>query len=147
MQRPLVIGYGNPLREDDGVGLRAAELVAERFSHEAVQVLTARQLTPELAAPVGESSMVIFLDAECGETPGQVMTRELALAQSDTESWTHQGSPAQILALAKAFSNSAPQAFLITGSIDHLDWSEQLSPTGEETARRMFAAATALLNQ
>ncbi len=146
MRRPLVIGYGNPLREDDGVGLRAAELVAERFSHEAVQVLTARQLTPELAAHVGESPLVIFLDAAYGEAPGQVATLELAPAGPDSKSWTHQGSPAQILAWAKAFSNSAPHAFLITGSIEHLGWSEHLSEAGEETAHRMFAVATALLN-
>jgi hypothetical protein len=27
MKRPLIVGYGNSLREDDGIGLRAAELV------------------------------------------------------------------------------------------------------------------------
>ena len=145
MRRPLVIGYGNPLRQDDRVGLRAAELLAEEFSDEAVHVLTARQLTPEFAAPVAESSLTIFLDAECGDIPGQVTTRELTAAQSDSDSWTHQGSPARLLALADTLSGSAPRAFLITGSVQHLNWGEKLTDAGEEIAQRMFAAATDLL--
>src|SRR5579884_2097858 len=65
MPHPLVIGYGNPLREDDAVGLRAAELVDSG-------AYRCHQLTPELASVVADASMVIFLDAARCEKPGEI---------------------------------------------------------------------------
>jgi hydrogenase maturation protease len=45
----LLIGYGNTLRNDDGVGVRIAEIIAEE-NRPHVQVIATHQLTPELAA-------------------------------------------------------------------------------------------------
>jgi hydrogenase maturation protease len=146
MKRPLVIGYGNPLREDDGLGLRAAQMIQDRLPPGAVRVLTSRQLTPELAADVAGSSLVIFLDAESGTSPGLVTTRPLHAKRDASPSWTHTGSPAALLALSEALSGSAPPSFLVTGVIGGLGWSEHLSSIGNETAHKMCAAAVALLH-
>ncbi len=77
-ERPvLVIGYGNTLRRDDGVGVRAAELMAADPRFAGVEVLTAYQLTPELSLDIATASLVIFVDADVRGLPGAIEVREL----------------------------------------------------------------------
>ncbi|MBW7939884.1 MAG: hypothetical protein H3C63_14095, partial [Candidatus Omnitrophica bacterium] len=50
MNRVLVIGFGNPLRGDDGFGWEVAGQLERRLSQESsVHILTPIQLAPELA--------------------------------------------------------------------------------------------------
>ena len=66
MPAPLVIGFGNRLRSDDGTGLWLAEqLQAQRTP---MQVLACQQLTPELAAAVGAAKAVLFVDASAADS-------------------------------------------------------------------------------
>jgi len=58
----LVIGYGNSLRSDDGAGCRVADIVAS-WDLPYVRSLTVHQLTPELAEPIAQSDLTIFVDA------------------------------------------------------------------------------------
>ena len=57
----LVIGFGNTLRSDDGAGIRAAELVAERYSN--ADCITTHELHPEMAETIAEHDKVFFIDA------------------------------------------------------------------------------------
>jgi hydrogenase maturation protease len=76
----LVIGYGNPLRGDDGVGWHAAEALSAmpeaRVPHE-LEILTTQQLTPELAADIARARLVIFVDASIDHRPGEIACRHL----------------------------------------------------------------------
>jgi Ni,Fe-hydrogenase maturation factor len=82
----LVIGYGNTLRRDDGVGVRAAELIAAdpRLAH--ARVLAVHQLTPELALDIGAVSLVIFVDADARGLPGAIEVHELVATGSAARS-------------------------------------------------------------
>jgi len=73
----LVIGYGNTLRRDDGVGVRAAEMMAADSRFADVEVLTAYQLTPELSLDIATASLVVFVDADVRGLPGSIEVREL----------------------------------------------------------------------
>ncbi|HEY9173382.1 MAG TPA: hydrogenase maturation protease, partial [Verrucomicrobiae bacterium] len=53
----LVIGYGNTLRRDDGIGPKVAEAVAE-LNLPGVRSLACPQLTPELAEPIAHAKRV-----------------------------------------------------------------------------------------
>ena len=64
----LVIGIGNTLRGDDGVGWWLAQR-AERW-RPAVQVRVVQQLTPELAAELAPVNRVLFIDAWLGPAEG-----------------------------------------------------------------------------
>ncbi len=59
----LVIGYGNELRGDDGIG---PHVVSELAALELPGVLTriVHQLLPELAAELADTCLVIFVDAQ-----------------------------------------------------------------------------------
>ena len=53
----VVIGYGNELRGDDGAGPRVARAVAAH-NLPGVQIITAHQLTPEMADGLAEARVV-----------------------------------------------------------------------------------------
>jgi hydrogenase maturation protease len=69
----LVVGYGNALRGDDAVGCRVAELLAGDTRLRGVRIEARHQLTPELAADIAASELVVLIDAAQGEaSPGEV---------------------------------------------------------------------------
>lgn len=139
----LVIGYGNPLREDDGVGWRAAELLEERLSPGAAGIIQCHQLTPELAAKLEQARVVVFLDAACDQEPGIVSC--VSVQADEAGAWSHHLSPGQLLTLAKQLSGQAPPAFLIRGGVLRMGLGEKLTESGERAAVQMAEAAYALL--
>ena len=77
----LIIGYGNPLRGDDGVGWRVAEAAGTALPEGAATVLAVHQLTPELSAPISRAGRVVFVDAAAeGEDAGNRQLGSAALA-------------------------------------------------------------------
>ena len=63
MARVLILGYGNPLRTDDGLGWRAAEELALRFSSDEVEIRTCHQLLPEMVDLISQTDTIFFVDA------------------------------------------------------------------------------------
>ena len=139
MKRPLIIGYGNSLREDDGIGLRAAELVESNLARGEADVLQCHQLTPELAAQVQAASLVIFLDAALDREPGKVSV--IPPYKVGPTAWSHHLSPSQLLSLV----DKAPPAYWITCGVSRTGWREGLTVQGEGLAVGMAAAALSLL--
>ena len=71
MTRPvLVLGYGNILRTDDGIGWRVAECLADDPRLAGVSVIGCHQLTPELALDLSQASLAILVDAAVGPAAG-----------------------------------------------------------------------------
>jgi hypothetical protein len=68
----LIVGYGNSLRSDDGVGWHTAGLLAGDPRLAGARVLARHQLLPELAADVGRASLVVLVDAATQGAPGSV---------------------------------------------------------------------------
>jgi hydrogenase maturation protease len=141
MKKPLIIGYGNSLREDDGIGPRAAELVRRALAPDAAGIVQCHQLTPELALEVEGASLVIFLDAALNQSPSDVVCTEVHKAEPSA--WCHELSPEQLLGLIE----EAPAAYAITCGISNTAWREGLTAQGEHWATRMAAAALRLLHE
>jgi hydrogenase maturation protease len=139
MKRPLVIGYGNPLREDDGIGPRAAEIVQQSLAPGAARVLQCQQLTPELALEIEDTSRVIFLDAALDQPPGEITLTNLQKAESSA--WSHHLTPRQLLSLVE----DPPPAYAITCGVLRTGWREGMTAEGEHNAVRMAIAALSLL--
>src|SRR5664279_3375334 len=130
----LVIGYGNTLRRDDGVGPKVAEAVAA-LAMPGVRALAFPLLTPELADPVSQARVVIFVDAAV-DAPREVQMRKLAPADT-SQIMAHSASPATLLALARDVFGHAPEAWLLTIPAENIDIGEELSAftrRGLETA-------------
>ena len=130
----LVIGYGNTLRRDDGVGPGVAEAVAG-LALPGVRTLACPLLTPELAEAVSQAHVAIFVDAAV-DAPREVQLRTLAPAGS-SQVMAHAASPATLLALARDVFGHAPEAWWLTIPVEDLGIGEELSPL----ARRGFEIA------
>jgi hydrogenase maturation protease len=130
----LVIGYGNTLRRDDGVGPRVADAVAA-LALPGVRALACPLLTPELADPISRARVAIFVDAAV-DAPREVQMRKLAPADT-SQIMAHAASPATLLALARDVFGHAPEAWWLTIPAEELGIGERLSllaQRGFETA-------------
>ena len=134
MLHTLIIGYGNPLRGDDGVGPRAAELLADRGRvtqlplPDGVQVLVCHQLTLELAPQIAEADRLILIDARATGEPGSIEQCILTPAIPDRSSLTHHVDAQGLLAAAQMLYGHAPETVLFTVSGASFDPGEALSP-------------------
>jgi hydrogenase maturation protease len=124
----LVIGYGNTLRRDDGVGPRVAEAVAV-LALPGVRALACPLLTPELADPISRARIAIFVDAAV-DAPREVQLRKLAPASS-SQVMAHAASPATLLALARDVFGHAPEAWWLTIPAEELGIGEEFSPLAQ----------------
>jgi Ni,Fe-hydrogenase maturation factor len=157
----LVIGYGNTLRGDDGVGPRVAEAI-EKLNLPGVRTLVCQQLSPEYADPVSRAHTVVFVDAivntgdkwqvtsdwkkwqatsgetSCHPSPDtcHVQLRKLEPGEL-SQLMAHAADPRTLLALARDVFGHAPQAWWLTIPAVKLDFSETLTPE----AQRGFAEA------
>ena len=118
----LMIGYGNPLRCDDGIGPYLAATLGDGW-----QILTSIQLTPELAEPISRAKQVVFLDAAHGDTPGEVVCRWVEPLPANG-AFSHTVTPASLLASAQTLYGAAPVAVLVTVTGASFGFSTELSP-------------------
>ena len=95
----LVIGYGNTLRGDDGVGQRVAEEIV-LLELPAVQAIARHQLTPELAEPISKARAVIFVDAAVDVEGNAVRVTSVAPV-AEQQVLAHTTSPGGLLELAR----------------------------------------------
>src|ERR1017187_2234919 len=124
----LVIGYGNTLRGDDGVGPRVADAVAA-LNLPGVRTLVCPMLTPELADPISQARVVIFVDAAV-DAPKEVQLRKLEPNET-SQLMAHAADPRTMLALARDVFGHAPQAWWLTIPAVKLDFSETLTPEAQ----------------
>lgn len=127
----LVIGYGNPLRGDDGAGWAAADMLADR-----TQAITTHQLVPELAEPISKAGLVVFIDAAADLPPGKISRRPVQPLEQ-TYSMTHHFSPAGLLSLARQVYGRCPQALLFTIGGEDFSHRQELSRTVQAACRRV----------
>ena len=125
----LVIGYGNELRRDDGVGPRVADAVAEwKLPH--IQSIACHQLTPELTDPIASAAHVVFVDAALGAL-GSVQCREIE-PDENSQVMTHAANPGSLLALTRQAFGRCPAASWLTIPVQDVDFGEELSPLARQ---------------
>lgn len=139
MRSTLVIGYGNDLRGDDGVGVSVARAV-EAWNRPDVRAREARQLLWEMVEEMKDVDTVIFVDAILGDF-GSIEV--LAVTPMwPPSSLSHTCEPGCLLALAQAFYKHGPSGWLITIPVVSLEHGEGLS----EIAQRGKQAALTEIN-
>jgi hydrogenase maturation protease len=128
MARVLIIGYGNPLRGDDGLGWHAAHTLEQEGFGEDVEIIACHQLTPELAEPVGQADLVIFVDARWDGVPGSCARQEVVARSAEPGSFSHACDPAALLAWGKDLYGGCPQAVMLSVTGESFAHGESLSP-------------------
>jgi hydrogenase maturation protease len=142
--RVLVIGYGNALRTDDGVGWHAARLLAGDPRLADVIVVAEHQLTPELAFDLSLASLVVLLDATTETPAGTVTVRSIAgpgaasgadggraRAGEAAGASSHHVDPETLLVLARQLYGRAPEAVVVSVGVSEMGLGEGLTPAVE----------------
>ncbi len=125
--RVLFLGYGNPDRQDDGVGYQALLRLAKALnrplpSEEDAGFLPENQnpdlwfdlqLKPEMAEEISQYDQVFFIDAHTGSIPEEIAWREVS-AQFQTSPLTHHLTPESCLSLCETLYGKKPVAILIS---------------------------------
>jgi len=138
--RILVIGYGNPGRQDDGLGPAVAAAI-EKLAVPNVSVIDNYQLTIEDAIDVAAHDIVWFVDAtrEGGE-PCAVKKLRPAF---DITFTSHLLKPETLLAIVERQFRRRPEAYLMSVGGYEFDFAEGLS----ERAGHNLAVAVELLRR
>jgi len=129
----LVIGYGNMLRSDDGVGAKVAAAVAE-LALPGVAAIACHQLTPELAEPISAARAVVFVDA-AADASTEVQLRQLAPADG-AQLMAHAADPRSLLAFAQQLFGRCPPAWWLTIPVENLGFGDDLSPIAQRGFER-----------
>ena len=139
--RVLVIGHGNPGRQDDGLGpALAVALEAKSLPH--VTVEATYLLEPEDAELVSRHDVAVFVDAAVtGPEPFSVQ----AVRPAETLTFSSHGlGPAEIMGLAQHVFGSAARGYVLgVRGYEFDDFGEALS----ERARENLEQATRHLEE
>jgi hydrogenase maturation protease len=145
----LVIGYGNPLRGDDGVGWHAVEGLVRDGAIGDTRALTRHQLTPELAADVAGATAVVFVDARADD--GGAVRVDLVVPEAGAPgvpgAWTHHMTPGALVAMAGDLYGHTPRAWLVTVPAASTGASDELSPEIRALLPFVVAAVEDLLQR
>ncbi len=132
--RVLIYGFGNPGRQDDGVGVVLTNLLEkEGFDH--VDIDYNYQLNIEDALTISEYDAVIFVDASLDAEPPFDFYR--ISAKDDITFTTHSLSPESVLALCSDVYHKIPEAYVLAVRGYEWEFVEKMSQKGEEN---LFAA-------
>lgn len=140
MNPTLVLGYGNPDRQDDGVawhvlhalalrlGLPAPDSYEDEFPpNDRLDFAFYLQLTPEMAEQIAPYARVCFVDAHTGSIAENVQLLPVA-GQFQHSPFTHHLTPQSLLSMCQSLYGKTPQAVLLSLRGYQFEFERQLSP-------------------
>jgi hydrogenase maturation protease len=141
----LVIGYGNTLRTDDGVGRLAAERLADDPRLGGVRVIGRHQLTPELAIDVSQAALVVFVDASSRLPAGSFTVEPMERTGGQRAAWSHHLDPSSLLDLTGELYGPVPDAFLVSVGVESVLLGDRMSPNVEASLPGLIDAVAELI--
>ena len=148
MEITLILGYGNPDRQDDGVAWHVLAAVAQQLgrtvpasfeeqfepSGASPDFLFVLQLVPELAETLAAYERVCFVDAHTGNVPQDVQLIHLT-AQFQPSPFTHHMTAATSLSMVQTIYSKTPEAILVSVRGYQFGFTQSLSPETEKLAQ------------
>ncbi len=142
--RTLIIGIGNPLRSDDGLGWAVAEQLAQD-DDAGCDIHTVHQLTPELAQWMTAAEVVVMIDASYEGEPGELHVRPVSLSTQPGAVGTHYATPDELAALTIAVYGHCPPVVVVTMTGANFDLGGQLSSIVAQSIPRVCEAVREIL--
>lgn len=146
MPRILIVGFGNPLRSDDGLGWHVAQQLSRQLASSDIQVIATPQLTPEMAEFASNAEQILFIDASRNGTPGAVRCEPVAPERA-LSSHSHDLSPAAVLKLARDLYGRCPPGYLLTIAGESFDTGESMSPSVMEAIPALLGQVSRILGR
>lgn len=145
--RTLIVGFGNPLRGDDGVGWAAAQQLENQLSDPGVRVLACHQLTPELAADAARVDRLVLIDASSKAAPGSVAVEKLEPSEIPSNSMSHHLRPTDLLDCALGLYGACPEAWLVSIGGKSFEHGDALSAPVAAAMPEAIACVESLVKQ
>ena len=159
--KTLIIGYGNPDREDDGVAWHVLQGVADYFgiripssltedlvdTQENLQFLFNLQLMPEMTYEMSNFSRICFVDAHTGALENDLNYQPLE-RKFHNAPLTHHMTPQTILSILDSAFNHQPEAILVSVRGYQFGFSNKLSaPTQRLADQAVVKISNWILNK
>ncbi len=135
----LIIGYGNPDRQDDGVAWHILHALAsglglpvpmgyeEEFpANDSLSIEFYLQLTPEMAEDISAYGRVCFVDAHTGDIPDPVRMINVD-SEFQRSPFTHHLTAQSLLSMCETIYGHKPEAVLISVQGYHFGFERELS--------------------
>jgi hydrogenase maturation protease len=133
----VVIGLGNPLRGDDGIGVRVAQALGERPLPHGVEVVDGGTQGLGLVTLLEGRQRAILVDAaRVGREPGQFVRftlDEANLLGDDPSMAIHEAGLRDVLILAEALKVLPEQVIIFGVEPASIEWDSTLSAQVEAT--------------
>lgn len=134
----LVIGIGNDVRGDDGVGPEVARRLAKSLDDADVRLV--HQLTTELAMTLTQYDTVVFIDADT-ETERVRITPVRADAHEQFV-FFHWLTPTALITITEAlFNGTSPRALLVSIPARSFSFGTSMSPEAASCIEESVLAA------
>lgn len=127
----MILGVGNLLHGDDGVGVHVAQALLDRGCPEGVEVLDGGVAPLDALATVGPVRRLIIVDAaDLGERPGTIrkLSREDIQRTADEDISLHDLDLLWALNVLRVTDREPPELMVIGVQPQSLEWSTELSP-------------------
>ncbi len=140
----LVIGIGNPLRSDDGVGAHVVKaLEAEGLSQ--VKTLVLQQLDVELLEEICEYDKILLIDAS--SLKEDFIFRKVLLNSDHPLVSSHHLSPEVLLHLARKIYKKELNLYMCAIRGESFEMGEELSPVVYERAEQAMRTIRPFLRE
>lgn len=151
-QETLILGIGNTLLADEGVGVRMLDYLASHHPRVAAHTLVdGGTLSFTLAMYLEQAERLVVLDAaELGEPPGSVQVFEgedMDRFAGRARRSVHEVSLADLLSIAHLSGNIPQRRALVAIQPMTIDWGQQLSAPVRAALEPAAQAVAALLDR
>jgi len=140
LKKTLILGYGNPDRQDDGAAWHILAALARRWGRivplwpedcfepagENPDLMFNLQLLPEIAEELVHYERVCFVDAHTGNIPNDLNIAPIQ-PQFQTSPFTHHMTPETCLTLADSIYHGRPESLVVSVRGYEFGFSHELS--------------------
>lgn len=134
--KPVVLGLGNPLFQDEGLGIHLIHQLMQDSTNEQVEFVDGGTDALALLGVVEEAEHLLIIDALDGDHPPgtirQIAGEEIPFLATNKMS-VHQIGFQEVLALANLRGRLPAHIVLIGVQPQSLDWGTELSPPVAQT--------------
>jgi hydrogenase maturation protease len=139
VKKRLAYGYGNPGRQDDGLGILLVEKWEKWATAQGVEQFDFErnyQLNIEDADTIRQYDEVIFVDATVADISGVHLSKLVSTSQ--TEFTMHAMDPGFVLHLCQSLYGDAPDAWLLSIKAYEFEFAQALTSLAEKNLATAF---------
>ncbi len=147
----LIVGYGNPDRQDDGLAWHILARLARFYNIAGIEpgsddffptgnnpdLLFSLQLMPEMAETIARYDRICFIDAHTGEIAEDISLQAVT-PEYQSSPLTHHMTPQTLISLVATLFDRNPQAVLISVRGFEFGFSRTLSENASQLAQAAF---------